>query len=103
MKAFGGVNPFANLSKEDKAKSEQEILDRKALIQQITEKARICLKLEEFSNYAVRYAKAEATLIQLMLDLDVLDPMQEWKQFKELQVQIKTLRSLMNDVTKDAK
>jgi len=103
MKAFGGDNPFKSLTKEEKENLSKVEQERLILMKDITEKARICLKLEEFSDYTARYKKGEDTLIQAMLNLDIDDPMQEWKQFKELQVKIKMLRSLMVDVIKDGK
>lgn len=103
MAKFDSVFSFKNLSKEERDAREASAKEAIKRIQEVKEAARACLKLPEFASYVERYQKAEAILVKELLETDDADPVRKAMAVTELQAKLKMLRSLMVDVTRDAK
>jgi hypothetical protein len=98
---MGKFNPFAPLSKEDKERKEKEVADAVKKLQMVKDAARVCLKLEQFAIYKEKLEKAEQTLTDLTLVIDMQDPKELWK-LQSLQSELRAIRGIMT-VEKDAR
>ena len=85
---------------EKKLREEREKLALKS-IQEAKDAAKVCLETNQFKDYWKKLGHAREAIVDLILAIDEPTLEQEWKKFKELQIQLNQLEYLLKEIEKD--
>lgn len=93
--AYGPVN------EAEKKRIADRVKEAERLIENATAAATLCFNDGKFKFYLEKMALGRMGLVDMMLAIDLDEPMQEWKLFKELQSKLISLDALRVEVQKD--
>lgn len=85
--------------REDK---EKRVEMARQSISEAKEAAALCLESPLFKEYLRKLERGQDGIISLFEAVDLADPMQEWKVFKELQKEYIQLGFILRNVNRDA-
>lgn len=99
---FNKKTMWAKPTPQQRQDKEARVEETKKSISEVKQAAALCLASPLFQDYLRKLENGREGIIALFAAVDIADPIEEWKIFKELQKEYVQLQYLLRSVNRDA-